>query len=244
MPTLIQTKVVKEKMPTPNNIPPPFTLDEALVIIGGFSNVSKMPWYSWSTSAFDCVTGSKLRTVEGSTCSNCYALKNFYVMPNVKAAHARRRQALSHPRFVEAFVFALNTSFVRGRRTYEKDGMQVPENRFRWFDSGDIDSHATLAKIVSIVQQTPHIDHWLPTREIGIVKAYLAHFGEFPENLQVRISTPMIGERFGKPPMGLPFSTVGVTAKDIKACPAPTQGNECRNCRNCWENVNVDYAQH
>lgn len=247
MPQLINTL---KRSPSPAVLPPVVStgaidsVDEALIVIGGLSTTSKMPWYSWSTSAFECITGSKLRQIPGSTCSTCYALKGRYVFPNVKAAHARRRAALSHPQFEEAFVFALNTLYARGRRTYTRNDMLVPENRFRWFDSGDIDSVATLAKIVRIAEQTPQIDHWLPTREVAILKTWLAVHKQFPANLLVRISTPMIGDRFAKQPLGLPFSTVDRSDGDISVCPAPTQDNKCNDCRACWDGGNVSYNQH
>ena len=47
--------------------------DSAYEIIGGLSSPSKMPWYGWSISAYRCKTGGKLREVENSTCSHCYA---------------------------------------------------------------------------------------------------------------------------------------------------------------------------
>lgn len=182
-------------------------IKEALIIIGGFSTPSKMPWYAWSISAKDCIVGSRLREIPGSTCSTCYALKGNYVFPNVVAAHRRRRAALEDPRFVDAFVFALTFYHAGGRRTYEKDGETVKENRFRWFDSGDLPDIETLEKINTIAERTPQIDHWLPTRELGFVGAFLRQQQKAP-NLLIRISTPMIGDRFRGQPLGLPFSTV------------------------------------
>ena len=48
------------------------------------SNVSKMPGYSISRSAWLCGVGSRLAEIEGSTCAKCYARKGMYHMPNVK----------------------------------------------------------------------------------------------------------------------------------------------------------------
>ena len=54
------------------------------------SNVSKMPGYSISRSAWLCDVGSRLAEIEGSTCENCYARKGMYHMPNVKAKMIER----------------------------------------------------------------------------------------------------------------------------------------------------------
>lgn len=222
-----------------------YTRDEALSIIGGLSNTSKMPGYSWSTSAFECITGSKLRQVPGSTCENCYATRGHYPFPNVQGAMRRRRLALSHPEFVPAFVFTLTDIYAKSRGTYtDSAGVLHRNNHFRWFDSGDLDSLETLEKIVAIANQTPQIQHWLPTREWRFVNQYLRKHGSFPPNLIVRMSTPMVGQRLPARPMGLPFSTVDYVDDEIRACPAPQQGNKCGDCRACWTPANISYAAH
>ena len=43
-----------------------------------------------------------------------------------------------------------------------------------------------------ICQATPTIKHWLPTREVKVVSDYLKIYKEFPDNLLVRVSSPMI----------------------------------------------------
>lgn len=218
---------------------------EAMTIIGGLSTTSKMPWFSWSISAEDCVTGEKLRQVEGSVCSDCYACKGCYVFQSVKNAHNRRKEALANPRFVEAFSLVLNTAFHRGRKTYISRGVTYKENRFRWHDSGDLQSLDHLEKINQIALNTPNIIHWLPTKEIGILKEFLKkHIEGFSPNLTVRLSHPMIGGTWEKSPMDLPFSTVS-TGLGVK-CPAPQQGGKCSDCKNCWiKHVkSVDYKKH
>lgn len=220
------------------------SVHEALSIIGGFSAPSKMPGYSWSISARECQVGSKLREIPGSTCSTCYALKGNYVFDNVTASHARRKAALDHPRFEEAFVFALTETYRRMRSTYMRSGKLVREDRFRWFDAGDLQSLEMLEMINRIALATPQLRHWLPTRELGYVKQFLDKHGEFAKNLLVRPSTPMIGDRFNDKPFGLPFSTVDRPARDIRRCPASSQGNKCLDCDTCWTKANVSYASH
>lgn len=201
---------------------------EALNLIGGLSKPSKMPWWSWSLSASECETGGKLREIEGSTCSACYALKGHYMFPSVKNAHARRRAALDHPDFVTAFVLVLTTLAANARS-------RTPD--FRWFDAGDLPDFQTLEKIVAIAKATPHINHWLPTRELKIVRQLKA----IPDNLTIRISAPMIGQTVTPPP-GMAWSGVGVP--DIFKCPAPQNENKCGTCRHCWSKEPVSYDLH
>lgn len=203
---------------------------EAEEIIGKLSQTTKMPGYSWSISARGCKTGGKLREIKGSTCASCYALKGHYNYPNVKNAMARREAGLDHPRFVDAFVTVL---------------LNVKPGPFRWFDSGDLRSLDHLEKINSVALRTPQIEHWLPTRELMIVKSFLKKHTQFAPNLTVRISAPMIGQRPRQKPHGLPYSTVDVDDPDIHQCPAPQQGNQCGDCRACWNpDINVNYKKH
>jgi len=209
--------------------------DSAYEIIGGLSDTSKMPWFSWSISAYRCKTGGKLREVENSTCSHCYACKGFYPIPKVQAALERRYEALSDPRFVEAFAIVLNT--LRAETT---------EDRFRWHDSGDLQNLDHLKKIVSICAEGPTIRHYLPTREAGIVKSFLKGGGKFPPNLFLKLSAPMVGQTYKKQPQGLAFSTVGVDDDPkLFQCPAKKyHGNRCLKCDKCWTTANINYPLH
>lgn len=232
-------------MPLDKTPQTPLTYQEALDIIGGLSATSKMPWFSWSISALHCHTGSKLRKIAGSTCSKCYACKGRYMFPNVKDAHERRKAGLDHPDFVKAFVTVLETAYLKSRKTYERDGVTIKENRFRWHDSGDIQSLDHLMKINKIAEQTPYIDHWLPTREYGIVKRFLDCGMTFSPNLTVRMSAVMVGQVFPDRPMDLPFSTVGVDDEKVSPCSAYAQEGKCLNCRMCWDkDKDVNYPLH
>lgn len=186
-----------------------------------------MPGWGWSISATECITGSKLRQIEGSTCASCYALKGRYMFPNVKAAHQRRREGLDHPNFVDAFVLVLNR--VYGRRD---------DKPFRWFDSGDLPHLEALEKICDIVERTPDIYHWLPTRELQIVRGLTR---PIPANLTIRLSAPMVGQSMTPLP-GTTWS--GVDVPDVAQCPAPQQENKCGDCRLCWSKEPVSYHLH
>ena len=207
-------------------------LKEAKLLVGGLSNPSKMPGYGYGLSAFNCVTGSKLRLVAGSTCSHCYALKGRYIFPGVKNAHANRLEALNDPGWIDAMVLLINNYCKKVKY-------------FRWHDSGDLQSLDHLKKIVAVAMRTASVKHWLPTREAGILKQYKKAGHSTPENLCIRVSAPMID--------GKPHSNVGLTStvhQKSKAigfkCKAPRQGNECKKCRACWNiNIeNVSYAAH
>ena len=121
----------------------------------------------------------------------------------------------------------------------EKSG----EYYHRWFDSGDLDSLAQFEAIIEVARRTPDVKHWLPTREIQVVKSYK---GEIPANLVVRVSAPMVGQ---KPVSGFNnTSTVHVKGETVhgQECVAYKQGNACLDCRACWDkNVsNVSYKKH
>lgn len=211
---------------------------DALATIGGLSKPSKMPWFSWSISAEDCMTGGKLNQVEGTVCSGCYALKGRYLFPNVKEAHQRRLAALGNPFFEDAFVTVLTKlhSRQRGRK----------ENRFRWLDSGDLQSVEMLETINRIAERTPQIRHWLPTRELGIVREFLDLHGEFASNLVVRISVAKIGDVFERSPFGLPYASVAAAnSTAAHQCSArEKQGNRCLACDICWTRANINYPLH
>lgn len=197
--------------------------------VGGLSAPSKMPCYSTSTPARECVTGGKLREVKGSTCFGCYAYKGNYNRPNVKTSLAKRFDALDNANWVDSM-----STLIR----------EAGNPFFRWHDSGDIQSIDHLRKIVRVANLTPTVSHWLPTREYAIVKEYLASDGNFPENLTVRLSAHMVD---GTAPNigGLPTSTVS-SDKAKATCIAYAQGGKCVDCRACWDKstLNVCYPKH
>jgi hypothetical protein len=218
-------------------------VSEAIAITGTLSSPSKMPCHSYSIPAKRCITGSKLRNVAGSTCSSCYACKGNYQFSNVQDSLENRYQSLDHPLWVEAMTVLV-------RSTTKK----VPF--FRWHDSGDLQSVKHLANIVAVANATPNVKHWLPTREYKIVEDFMKAGGILPENLVVRMSAHMVNTK--APDYGLPTSTVHADSQagpfkvlnsipaGSHACPAPKQGNQCRDCRACWDSTvpNVSYHKH
>jgi len=200
--------------------------------IGSLSEPSKMPCFSFSIPAKRCITGMKLRDVQNSICSKCYALKGRYAFRNVQNALEQRFAGLSNPQWVSLMVEMI---FKR-----EKSGF------FRWHDSGDLQSVAHLAAIVEVARQLPAIKFWLPTREFSIVANYLRE-NTFPENLTVRLSALMfdgpapsaIAQRLG-------LVTSGASSGADFTCPSSKQEGKCQACRACWnKNVaNINYKKH
>ena len=79
-------------------------LKEIEAKIGGLSNTSKMPAYSWGISAKDCKTGSKLALIDGTICNKCYANKGCYVFKVVQDAHKFRLQAVELNEWVDYMI--------------------------------------------------------------------------------------------------------------------------------------------
>ena len=84
------------------------------------------------------------------------------------------------------------------------------------------------------------------------VKDYLKIYKEFPDNLLVRVSAPMID---GKPlkfrwQEGILYKWTSTVHHKQKAighdCPSRFQENKCKSCRACWDrNIkNVSYHKH
>jgi len=206
-------------------------IKQAKEIVVSLGKPSKMPCPSYNTPASLCVTGSKLRKVKGSTCHKCYAMKGNYTRPNVKLWLKKRFDAFEHERFVEAMSVMINN-------------YSAKSGYFRWFDSGDLANMNMLEKIVMVCNSTKKIKHWLPTREVKIVSDYLKIYNQFPENLLVRVSAPMID---GKPLKFRWTSTVHYKEKPIgHDCPSRFQENKCMDCRACWDTKvkNVSYHKH
>lgn len=212
--------------------------------VGGLSEPSKMPWFSYSIPAYACITGAKLAKVEGSVCNDCYAMKGNYRFPCTINALDRRLASLHDlPAWSEAMITLLHhkARFANEQRRF-----------FRWHDSGDIQSVEHLRAIDYIAEECPEIMFWLPTREYALVQKYLDIYGRFASNLTVRLSAHMV-DRKAPEIGGLPTSTVhtdmpiGLDVPTLpNICPARKQDHKCGECRNCWnkEIHNVSYPIH
>lgn len=197
--------------------------------VGGLSRPGKMPGYAYSLPAAECQVGGSLQKVEGSVCHGCYAMKGRYGFPVVQSALYRRLASIERPLWSAAMAELIR----RKGETY-----------FRWHDSGDIQSTDHLAAICEVAAATPEVRHWIPTREYRIVAEYRKSGGVIPPNLAVRLSAHMVDGT--APQVGLPVSEVFTDApsKDAHRCPAPEQGNQCGDCRACWDPTVEVVAYH
>lgn len=184
------------------------------------SKASKMPCKSWSLQALDTCPASKNK--DGSlvdACKGCYATTGNYRFPNVKAPREHNREDWKREEFVSDFVQALDT-----------------ERYFRWFDSGDMYDLRLANKILEIMQATPWVNHWLPTRMHKFEKfaPVIAEMEALP-NVVVRLSSDSID---GETIEGATTSTICHSAESAPegatVCEAYTRGGKCGTCRACF----------
>src|SRR6056300_1107828 len=190
--------------------------------VGKLSNPSKMPAFSWGIPTEYCKTGMKLAKIEGTICNKCYADKGCYVFPVVKLAYKKRYDAIECDEWIDYMIELITLKY----KNLDKSRLF-----HRWFDSGDLQSYSHLMKIFEVCEGTPHIKHWLATREYSIIDKLDEK--DVPENLCLRVSATKVDS----PPPKFWKWTSGVH-KDKKAvgreCPAYKQDGECGSCRACW----------
>ena len=202
--------------------------------IGKLSNPSKMPSFAWGIPTSKCVTGSKLAKIKGTICNKCYADKGCYVFPIVKLAYKKRYDAIECDEWIDYMIELITLKY----KNLDKSRLF-----HRWFDSGDLQSYSHLMKIFEVCEGTPHIKHWLATREYSIIDKLDEK--DVPKNLCLRVSAIKVDS----PPPKFWKWTSGVH-KDKKAvgreCPAYKQDGECGSCRACWNRSvkQVSYKEH
>ena len=213
---------------------PTMSLREAFEVTGhgkSLGKPSKMPGYSTSLPAKACQVGQRLAKIAGSVCSKCYADdRGNYAYPSVKLGLRRRLEALDNPKWTEGMIRLISHYTDRN------------DPYFRVHDSGDIQSVGHLMNWVKIARALPWVNFWMPTKEIRMLKAAKAMVGnEWPENLVVRMSAPMLAQVPPKSFEGILSSTVqaGIGFE----CEAYKRGNKCGPCRACWSSEvnNIDY---
>jgi len=210
------------------------TLKQAYKNIVSLSVPSKIPGYCYSIPAQYCKTGSKLRTVANSVCSDCYALKgNYRRFPSVFNAMDQRYNKIVDDLILwrDSMVIVINSDKVK------KHGI------FRWHDSGDLQSIEHLDALVYIAKKIPSVKFWIPTREYKIVQEYLKKYLKFPDNFILRISAHIISK---KAPNFQLSSTVNYNSNNSFNCVAASQGGKCLDCRACWNGSikNINYQLH
>src|SRR6056300_1588265 len=154
------------------------TLKKAIAESGKVSlGNTKMPSTTFAISAKACKVGAKLVNVKGSTCSRCYALKLQKLRPSVDQGWTNNLLKAVKLINDNTTLWAKQMAF-QIKRGCSKLGIY----EHRWFDSGDLQSVEMLHAIVLCANETPDINHWLPTREAKIVKLYREQYGKEPSN--------------------------------------------------------------
>lgn len=184
------------------------------------SKASKMPAKSWSLQAGSTCPGSidPITKQPLPVCAGCYAKDGMYNMPNVKSVRESNREDWKRAEWVDEMVALLKK-----------------QKFFRWFDSGDVYHPALAFKIYLVMQKTPQVQHWLPTKSYNIpkIRAVLERMKMLP-NAAVRYSSPSITGEFNVEH----GSTVIAYADDettATVCGAYSRNGKCGDCRACWD---------
>jgi hypothetical protein len=184
---------------------------------------------SWSLQALETCPASI--NSDGSlvdACRGCYATTGNYNYPNVKAPRLENREDWKRDEWVSDMVKALDS-----------------QRYFRWFDSGDMYSLGLAEKILQVMQSTPWVKHWMPTRMLKFAKfqAVIDQMQALP-NVMIRFSSDSVtGEhtyRHGSVIVEDASKAVGFL------CRAYENDGKCNGCRACYDkNVPlVSYPAH
>jgi hypothetical protein len=173
---------------------------------------------SWSLQAIDTCPGSsdgKGGLVDA--CKGCYATTGNYNFPNVKAPRAYNREDWKKDTWVSEMVQALDSS-----------------RYFRWFDSGDMYDLSLANKILAVMQSTPWVKHWLPTRMHKFIKfQHTIDAMQSLDNVVVRFSSDSVD---GSIIPGAYTSTIfsGELPPGVTECQAYKHDGKCNGCRACY----------
>jgi hypothetical protein len=186
------------------------------------SKASKMPCRSWSLQALDTCPGSKGDDGElVPACKGCYATTGNYRFPNVKAPRVSNQTDWQRKEWAAEMVAELDN-----------------DRYFRWFDSGDMYSVALAKKMLQVMKDTPHCNHWLPTRMYKFKKfeKVLADMAAL-DNVVVRSSSDEVDGSILK---GYGLSSTIVpdpdkVPKGATLCRASEREGKCGPCRACWD---------
>lgn len=176
---------------------------------------------SWSLNALDTCPGSiESPGVLVDACKGCYATMGNYRFPNVKAPREFNKNDWQRLNWVDDMVQALSN-----------------DRYFRWFDSGDMYSLGLAEKMLEIMQRTPWVSHWLPTRMHKFPK-FRAVFESMKalKNVSVRFSSDSINGEYTK---GLHGSVIISSPEKLKKgmflCRAYESMGTCDGCRACYD---------
>lgn len=175
---------------------------------------------SWSLQALETCPGSV--NPDGSlvpACSGCYATTGNYVFDNVKAPRLANRIDWERDDWVSDMVKSL-------------DGSRY----FRWFDSGDMYAIGLAEKMLQVMQATPWVKHWLPTRMMKFPKfaAVIAKMQALP-NVMVRFSSDAIDGTFDARHGSVIVPDASSVPDGAVLCRAYEHDGKCNGCRACYD---------
>lgn len=175
---------------------------------------------SWSLQALDTCPGSIAAPGElVDACKGCYATTGNYRYPNVKAPREHNKTDWTRLEWVDDMVQELDS-----------------DRYFRWFDSGDMYTLGLAEKILEVMQRTPWVRHWMPTRMHKFPKFRdVLQRMQALDNVSVRFSSDSVTGEYIPGLHGsviVPDSTFKTPAT---LCKAYEHGGKCNKCRACWD---------
>lgn len=208
------------------------------------TQTTKMPGPSWSLPAH-----KSCPRANGTICDSCYADKGCYRFRGPRHAQAVRfswtvesmRTAAGRQQWIQCMVDAIRNS-----------GAEY----FRVHDSGDMFNAAYAECWLEVCRAMPRVQFWIPTRAWQQPAGPLPVFDPLLDTLRRIAALPNVAVRpsalnFGDLPPAVDGLHAGSTADiaqtcGVNHCPAPSQGNQCGECRACWEEKTtpIAYCRH
>ena len=216
-----------------------YTLKELHMLLGKTESTKsisagnvKMPGRHFSSSAFFCQTGAILMKKKDTPCSKCYATRGNYATGSNISGNSRNSLAIEYYQNVHGSFDLWSFALVKLIEHHASKVEQIKDAKgniiaivdplyFRFHDAGDVQSLAHLEAINNIAVALPHVNFWLPTRELTYVKQFLDKHRNFATNLVVRQSQHKNGKKpfsFSKYPQLLTSTTSWESAPNN--CPA------------------------
>jgi hypothetical protein len=197
----------------------------------------KMNCLSWSLPAGKACPAAVYGP--GTICGSCYAKdKGRYRMHVVKNAQQQRFdwavRCMRTPEGVEEYVSTMVDAIGRSADPY-----------FRVDDSGDLFNPTYVRAWTEICKRLPDKRFWIPTRTWRFLDRpqwgpALLELAALP-NVTMRPSAL----RFDDAPPIIPGMAAGTTATTTGfTCLAPSQGNQCLDCRQCWDAPETPVSYH
>jgi hypothetical protein len=137
--------------------------------------------HSFSLHFDDCPGSCALLKFKNSACTHCYARKehqgNSHYWTQLKWRN--NKKLLEENFFVASIVY------------------RIPQNCkvFRWFSCGDLQDFHCLRKICMAADIRSDVQFWLPTRQYKIVEQVKQKYGDFPNNLHIRLSRNFLNQK-------------------------------------------------